>query len=207
MHPNSDVFFIHVDRVCVYNTVHHVHMINTTMSLPGDIVVRVCDFLHNARLLGTVCKTWASALAPMWWDHGFGAQQSMEDETTVARLHCFVRDRMMGGIPHAQHVCLRLGRTVSGIMEAILLYNLSLCLPCSGMRSLDLHLLCDVRLGDIQWCALRDILARVSTPCMERLTLQMGNRHMCSVRGFVVSHKGTPMWIATPTWRTSSAGP
>jgi hypothetical protein len=166
-----------------------INVMSIIKTIPVDVVVHVCEFIHNARLLSMVCKAWASALTPLWWDHGFGAQQSMDDKTTVVRLQRFVQECMMGFIPHAEHVCLRLGRTVSGIMEAIVLYNLSLCLPCSRVRSLDLHLLCDVRFGEIQWCALRDVLTRVSTPSMERLTLQLGDRYMCSVWGFFVQKK------------------
>ena len=166
---------------------------STTM-LPVDTVHCVCEFLHDSRILRSVCRSWAASLCPMWWDGGFL-------NPSAVGLQPFVQ-RLLDEIPHATHVTLRLGRSVPSFAEAVILYNLALCLPTHQIETLRLYLLCDGRVGEIQLNALQTIVDNVANPTLQGLALHVNHRYLCRIQGFVWWFRPThtPLhWMRIPT--------
>jgi hypothetical protein len=144
--------------------------------LPVDTIPRICEFLQDPQLLRSVCRMWGASLCPMWWDGGFY-------DSSTQGLQSFVR-RILNEIPHVTHLTIRLGRNVSCVTEAVILYNLALCIPAEQIQTLRLYLLCDVRVGEIQLCALQTIVLAAASPLLQRFVLHLHHRYMCRIQGF-----------------------
>lgn len=150
------------------------HLSRPQWELPTYTLHLICEYLADSRLLQSVCRMWGISIRALWWDCGFY-------DSSLNGLQSFVQC-MLDEIPHSTYVTIRLGRSVTATAEAIVLYNLALCLSVDQIRSIRLYLPCDVRIGEIQIQAWQTILSKACSSKLEQMVLHISSRYMCHIQ-------------------------